>query len=88
MRIAGEINTAFKVAIIERWGTQIECERETGIRQGSLSQLQRNYRAPYPVELVRLRKFFSDAQLRRFFGKAAVRKISRISNEVGSDLTT
>jgi hypothetical protein len=58
MRIAGEINTAFKVAIIERWGTQIECERETGIRQGSLSQLQRNYRAPYPVELVRLRKFF------------------------------
>jgi len=59
MRVPGALNTPFKLAIIRRWGDQITCARETGVSQGSLSQLQRNYREPYPGELEKLRAYFT-----------------------------
>jgi hypothetical protein len=71
----------FKIAIIRRWGDQVTCARETGVSQGSLSQLQRNYREPYPSELAKLRAYFSENQLRRFFGSVVTEKLSRAQVE-------
>ena len=84
MKVPGEKNREFWLAILRQFGSQIDCAKITGVGQTRLSELQRNHRRPGKDELQKLRKFFSDGQLKKFFGRAAV---DRVLNSDGEKAT-
>lgn len=81
MKVPGELNREFWLAILRQFGSQIDCAKITGVGQTRLSELQRNHRRPGKDEIQKLRKFFSDGQLARFFGRAAIDRVPKINGE-------
>jgi hypothetical protein len=61
------MNVAFKLAIVERWGSATEFCKAVGISEGPISQLVRGHRYPRLNERAKLRKIFSHYEMRKFW---------------------
>jgi hypothetical protein len=65
------MNTAFKLAIIEKCGTATQLALRTELSEANISHLVRGYRRPTRDERTKLLTVFSAYQLRRFFPRKA-----------------
>jgi len=67
-----DVNQKFRLALLERWGTQLDASRELGINYPGLSLLVRNRRKPTATQREKLLRHFSAYQLRKFFPSNSV----------------